>query len=95
MRLAATNLEDEALRRAKDGLRRLKFGKDGLPLNDPETNKPYTEYEYSDTLLMFLLKGLLPEKYNVNAKEIRELKERLDELERKAGQLGPPHDPNP
>jgi hypothetical protein len=38
---------------------------------DPETNKPvtvpYVEHEYSDTLLIFLLKGARPEKYRERA----------------------------
>ncbi len=63
MEQAADRLEQEALRRAVVGLRRLKFGKDGVPLVDPETGQPYVEYEYSDTLLIFLLKGARPEKF--------------------------------
>jgi hypothetical protein len=60
---ANDRLEQEARRRAVEGLRRLKFGKDGRPLIDPETGQPYYEHEYSDTLLIFLLKGAMPEKY--------------------------------
>jgi hypothetical protein len=60
---ANDRLEQEARRRAVEGLRRLKFGKDGRPLIDPETGEPYYEHEYSDTLLIFLLKGAMPEKY--------------------------------
>ena len=60
---AADRLEQEARRRAVEGLRRVKFGKGGEPLIDPETLKPYTELEFSDTLLIFLLKGIRPEKY--------------------------------
>jgi hypothetical protein len=60
---AADVLEQEARRRAVDGLRRKKFTKDGKPIIDPETGKQYTEHEYSDTLLIFLLKGTCPEKY--------------------------------
>jgi hypothetical protein len=40
----------------------LKFYK-GKPIIDPETKKPYFEHEYSDNLLMFLLKAAKPDKY--------------------------------
>ena len=30
---------------------------------DPRTKQPYLELDYSDTLLIFLLKGLRPQKY--------------------------------
>lgn len=56
-------LEQEARRRAHDGLVKKKFHKNGTPLIDPETGKQYYEREYSDTLLIFLLKGGRPEKY--------------------------------
>lgn len=59
---AADLLEQEAKRRAVDGTRRLKF-QGGEVLVDPNTKKPYVEYEYSDTLLIFLLKGARPEKF--------------------------------
>jgi hypothetical protein len=52
--LAATTLEDEAIRRARDGVRRSIFHQ-GKPVGE--------ELVYSDTLLIFLLKGALPEKY--------------------------------
>lgn len=72
-KLAATLLEDEARRRAVDGVRRLKFheGKvitievpDPKP-DDPENTKevPYVEHEFSDGLLMFLLKANAPDKF--------------------------------
>ena len=62
--LEATELlEAEAHRRAVDGTRRLKFGKDGDALTDPETGELYVELQYSDALLMFLLKARAPEKY--------------------------------
>jgi len=60
--IAADELETEALRRAKEGVRRLKFH-EGQPVIDPETGEPYVEHQYSDTLAIFLLKGLKPEKY--------------------------------
>lgn len=74
---AADLLEEEARRRAYEGLRRVKFdrgrpimvpvvGADGLIVRDADGNAelvPYVEHEYSDTLLIFLLKGVRPEKY--------------------------------
>lgn len=70
-------LEQEARRRAERGVQRLKFhkgspimvpalGEDGLPLkgnDDKLVMVPYVEHEYSDTLMIFLLKGIRPEKY--------------------------------
>jgi hypothetical protein len=55
-------LELEARRRAHDGLVKKKF-KDGEPIIDPDTGEQYYEREYSDTLLIFLMKGGRPEKY--------------------------------
>jgi hypothetical protein len=60
---AARALEDEAVFRATEGLRRYKFDKNGEPIIDPVTKEPYYESQRSDTLLIFLLKGILPEKY--------------------------------
>ena len=60
--IAAEVLEDEARRRAVQGLRKMKFYK-GEPVIDPETNKPYFEHEYSDTLMAMLLNANLPEKF--------------------------------
>lgn len=74
---AADLLEEEARRRAYEGVRRYKFdrgrpimvsvvGDDGLAVKDKDGNLelvPYVEHEYSDTLLIFLLKGIRPEKY--------------------------------
>lgn len=60
---ATETLEAEAFRRAHDGLKRLRFDRRGLPLKDPESGGYYTELEYSDTLLIFLLKARAPEKY--------------------------------
>lgn len=63
-RIAAKNsadrLEEEARRRAYTGLRRKKFHQ-GVPIIDGETGKQYEEMEYSDTLLIFLMKGRNPE----------------------------------
>jgi hypothetical protein len=57
---SADVLEAEARRRAVDGTVRKKFH-DGQPIIDPETGQQYIEREYSDTLLIFLLKGRRPE----------------------------------
>lgn len=74
---AADLLEQEARRRAERGVQRLKFhkgspimvpaiGADRLPIKDDDGKfvmVPYVEHEYSDTLMIFLLKGIRPEKY--------------------------------
>lgn len=60
---AADVLEQEARRRAHEGLKRYKFLRDGTPIMHPVTGEPYVEHEYSDRLLEFLLKGARPEKY--------------------------------
>ena len=59
---AAANdrLEAEARRRAVQGVEKVKFFK-GAPIM--LNGKPYTEHEYSDRLLEFLLKGELHDKY--------------------------------
>lgn len=59
---ATDALELEARRRAHDGLERKKFDK-GEPLIDPVTGQQYIEREYSDTLLIFLLKAHRPDKF--------------------------------
>lgn len=53
-------LELEARRRAHDGLLRKKFTRTGEPIIDPATNEQYVEREYSDSLLMFLMRGYRP-----------------------------------
>lgn len=63
MRKAADALEAEARRRAVDGLVRFKFDKKGEPIKHPKTGEPYFELEYSDTLLIFLMKGNNPAKF--------------------------------
>lgn len=55
-------LEREARRRALEGVLRFKFH-NGKPVVDPRTGQPYCELEYSDLLMIFLLKGVFPEKY--------------------------------
>lgn len=59
---ATEKLELEARRRALHGLERKKFDK-GVPLIDPATGEQYVEREYSDTLMIFLLKAHKPDKY--------------------------------
>lgn len=75
--VAIENLETEAQRRAKDGIQRLKFYQGELiriPLVDGYGKQvsdndgqpimvPYVEHDYSDTLLMFMLKALRPDVY--------------------------------
>ena len=61
---ASDSLEEEARRRAVKGLRKYKFhSQSGKPLLHPDTGEPYFEHDYSDTLLIFLLKGARPEVY--------------------------------
>lgn len=55
-------LEEEARRRAFTGTSRKKFHL-GKPVLDPLTRKQYVEQEYSDLLLIFLLKAHRPAKY--------------------------------
>ncbi len=50
------DLESEARRRAFAGLIRKKFTRSGEPIMDPDTDAQYFEYEYSDTLMQFLLR---------------------------------------
>lgn len=59
---ATEHLEVEARRRAVEGTERLKFDR-GHAVLDPDTGAPYREREYSDTLLIFLLKARNPDKY--------------------------------
>lgn len=61
-------LEAEAVKRATKGVMRYKFDRRGEPLIDPRTGKPYVEREFSDTLLIFMLKGLKPKTYRENVK---------------------------
>ena len=63
---SAERLETEARRRAVEGLVRKKFSAKGEPLIDPDTGDQYYEREYSDTLLIFLMKGANPGKYREN-----------------------------
>ena len=55
-------LEDEAMRRAKDGVARFVVS-GGKVVMHPETGEPLTKRVFSDTLAMFLLKARRPERY--------------------------------
>lgn len=61
--LGTDALEDEAIRRCSHGVARKKFTGKGDPVMDPETGKQYVELDYSDTLLIFMLKARRPEKF--------------------------------
>jgi hypothetical protein len=62
LRAGALLLEAEAIRRAQDGVVRMKFNpRTGEPYIDPRTGQPYMEHEYSDTLMAILLKRHFPE----------------------------------
>lgn len=63
-------LEQEARRRAVKGVKREKLHfYQGEVIKDPDTGKPYKEVvtDYSDTLLIFLLKARKPEVYRDHA----------------------------
>lgn len=88
---SADLLEQEARRRAETGVHRLKFhngsailvqarGPGGEPLVNVDGQPimvPYVEHEYSDTLMIFLLKGIRPEKY----RERNETKHTFDPID--------------
>ncbi len=79
---AIDRLEQEARRRAERGVKRMKFykgepimvpliGADGKPVldeNKKPISVPYTEHDFSDTLLIFLLKARRPTVYRENVK---------------------------
>lgn len=60
---ATDTLEQEARRRAIQGVQRYKFDKHGNALKNPVTGEYYVEHEYSDTLLIRLLEANRPEKF--------------------------------
>lgn len=60
---AAFSLEEEARRRAVEGVRKYKFKRDGLPILHPVTGEAYYELDYSDALLALLLKANNPSKF--------------------------------
>ena len=57
---ATDSLEAEAWRRAHDGVTRKQFTRGGDPIIDPETGEQYVLHEYSDTLMVTLLKAHRP-----------------------------------
>lgn len=61
---AADTMEREAWRRAVEGVEKPVFGSLGQGLGSGEVGRVQ---EYSDTLLIFLLKGAKPEKYRERA----------------------------
>lgn len=60
--IGGATLEDEAVRRGRDGVRRYLWHQ-GQPIIDPETGEQAYRLEHSDALLIFLLKSIDPEKY--------------------------------
>jgi hypothetical protein len=68
---AADRMETEALRRALEGVEEPVFGSGGTGVGTVEVG---SIRRYSDTLLIFMLKGIRPEKY----RERRELSGKLD-----------------
>lgn len=73
---AVDRMEEAARSRAVDGVRKRKFWQgEEIKVRNEETGKmePYLEVEYSDQLLMFLLKSHRPdrfrEKYDLNVSE--------------------------
>jgi hypothetical protein len=61
-------LEPTAVRLATFGVRRKKFTAQGDPVIDPETGDQYAEDDVPTSLLMFMLKGLVPEVYGDKSK---------------------------
>ncbi len=84
---ADLSLVDEAVRRARDGVRTIKFNpKTGEPYLDPETGEPYVEHQYSDALLIRLLAAHMPKVYGNKVEletEVRHRRMTLDELEQR------------
>lgn len=68
---AADRMEAEALRRAVDGVDEPVFGSGGVGVGSVKVG---SIRRYSDTLLIFLLKGIRPDKY----RERRELSGKVD-----------------
>ncbi len=72
---ACERLEQEARRRAMDGVGRKVFYK-GVPVIDPETGEQYVERYYSDALLIRLLTAFMPEKYA----DKREVSQKIEQI---------------
>lgn len=83
----ADRLEDEAVRRAVEGVERAKgIYHQGMHI------ATQTEIEYSDTLLIFLLKGRRPDKYAERRKVDHTIDHRRD-AEQIAAEIGKAGDP--
>ncbi len=63
---AIDQLEAEAWRRALEGVEQPVL-KDGKPVLDPVTNQPVIRRRYSDPLLVMLLRGSRPDKYQTRS----------------------------
>lgn len=61
--LGTDALEDEAVRRARYGVSRKKFTSRGEAVIDPASGEQYVEHDYSDVLLIFMLKARRPDKF--------------------------------
>lgn len=59
---ACDSVVDEAARRALRGVPKLRLFA-GKPIFDPKTGAAYTDLEFSDVLLMFLIKSMRPDEY--------------------------------
>lgn len=98
--IAADALEQEARRRAIEGVMRPVLYKGvQVEITDPQTGQPAPlfEHEYSDTLLIFMLKGAKPDKYGDKAvwEQIARIKQILEEKQRTGAvrtEMKPPFD---
>ena len=85
-------LEDEAMRRAKDGVARFVVSS-GKVVTHPETGEPLVEYAYSDGLTMFLLKARRPERYKdrsaVDVTVAGDLASRIEAARKRMGEPQP------
>lgn len=77
-------LEDEAVRRAVEGVEQTK----GI-YHQGQRVATQTEIEYSDTLLIFLLKGRRPDKY-AERRKVEDVTDYRKAAERVAAELGKP-----
>ena len=77
---AIDDLEEEARRRAFKGLVKKKFDRKGEPILDPATGEQYYEREYSDALMVVLLKAHRPAKYRERFEHSGEIKTQIPTL---------------
>ena len=63
MELGLDALEDECMRRAKEGTRKYVTSMGKVVMDPEDVSKPLVEHVYSDTLAQFILKGRRPERY--------------------------------